>query len=510
MKPFSGRPLLRIHAVLAAGLALAAAAACGSPSDQGGTSSPLVPAPDAAPMAPTQAASPDAAAMGPTPADAAAMAPTQADAAPIDPTLAALSPARLPGAPPDISNRFADDPRAAKLGQALFFDTSFSGVLLDPDNDGSPSTLGKAGQSGKVACAGCHVPESGFLDSRSPGQDVSLAAGWGLRKAPSLLDVGQAKLLTWGGRHDALYNQVLGPIESPVEMNSSRLYAAEQLAKNYRAPYEAIFGPMPAFDDPTRFPGLAANVTGCAPRYGVPQPSCGDPCDGKFHGMPGDGAEFDGLAADDQKAVNLAVVNMGKAIGAYERLLTCGQSRFDRWIGGDKTALSASEQAGAALFVGKGRCVSCHSGPYLSDQQFHDVGLGPKPVGVVFADLSDKGASAGVAAAINDPFNTRGVYSDGDDGRLPASVAPSMTLAFKTPMLRCAGMRPSFMHTAQIRTLAQVVDFFNRGGDGPGIGGKNELQPLGLTADEEQSLVDFLNALTGPGPDPSLLSAPTN
>jgi cytochrome c peroxidase len=473
MKSFFGSALLRTCSRLAAGVVLAAATACGStsdpPSDHGGSGGGM------------------------------------------DPTLtalAALSPAHLPGPPPDISNRFADDPRAAKLGQALFFDKSFSGVLLDPDNDGSPSTLGKLGDSGKVSCAGCHVPQSGFLDSRSPGQDVSLAAGWGLRKAPSLLDVGQDKLLTWGGRRDALYNQVFGPIESPVEMNSSRLYAAEQLAKNYRAQYEAIFGPMPAFDDPTRFPAIAANVTGCAPRYGVPQPSCGDPCDGKFHGSPGDGAEFDGLGAGDQQAVNLAIVNAGKAIGAYERLLTCGESRFDRWMAGDTTAMSASEQAGAALFVGKGRCVTCHSGPFFSDRQFHDVGLGPKPVGVVFADLKDKGAVDGIAAAIADPLNTRGIYSDGDDGRLPTSVTPPMTLAFKTPMLRCASMRPSFMHTAQLRTLAQVVDFFNRAGDGPGISGKNELQPLGLTADEEQSLVDFLNALTGPGPDPSLLSAP--
>jgi cytochrome c peroxidase len=60
------------------------------------------------------------------------------------------------------------------------------------------------------------------------------------------------------------------------------------------------------------------------------------------------------------------------------------------------------------------------------------------------------------------------------------------------------------MHTAQIRTLAQTVDFFNRGGDGPGIGGVNELRPLGLTTAEEQDLVNFLEALTGPGPDSSL------
>lgn len=483
MKPFSGTSPLRSHVGLAAFVALAAGVACGSAT--GGTGN------------------------GDTGADSGTDSGTAIDPA-TTAALATLSPAQLPGPPPDVSNRVADDPVAAKLGQSLFFDSSFSGALLDPDNDGSATTLGNVGDAGKVSCSGCHIAASGFLDSRSPGEDVSLAAGWGLRKAPSLLDIGQDKLLTWGGRHDALYNQVFGPIESPVEMNSSRLYVAEQLAIRYRSQYEAVFGPMPAFDDATQFPQLDAKVTGCAPLYGVPQPSCGDPCDGKFHGSPGDGAEFDGLSADAQGAVTLAVVNMGKAIGAYERQLSCGPSRFDQWVAGDSTALTASEQAGAALFVGKGQCIRCHSGPYFSDQKFHDVGLGPKPVGVVFADLNDKGASTGIAAALTDPLNTKGVYSDGDDGRLPASVTPDMTNAFKTPMLRCSAMRPSFMHTAQIRTLAQVVDFFNRAGDGPGISGTNELQPLGLSADEEQSLVDFLSALTGPGPDPQLLAAPTN
>jgi cytochrome c peroxidase len=422
--------------------------------------------------------------------------------------LATLSPATLPAAPPDVSNRFADDPAAAQLGQALFFDPSFSGLLLEPDDDGSPGTLGMVGQSGKVACAGCHIPTSGFVDTRSPGEQISLAAGWGLRKAPSLLDVGQDKLLTWGDRRDALYNQVFGPIESPVEMNSSRLYVAEQLARNYETQYEAVFGPMPAFDDPTQFPQLAANVTGCAPLYGVPQPSCGDPCDGTSHGTPGDGGDYDSLSAADQQAVTLAVVNMGKAIGAYERLLRCGSSRFDQWMHGDASALSTSEQQGAAIFVGKGQCITCHSGPMMSDQKFHDVGLGPVPVGEVFADLNDDGASTGIAELLTDPLNTRGIYSDGYDGRLPASVTPAMTAAFKTPMLRCVAMRPSFMHTAQLRTLADVVDFFNRAGDGPGLTGTNELQPLGLSSDEQQELVDFLNALTGPGPDKSLLESP--
>jgi cytochrome c peroxidase len=418
--------------------------------------------------------------------------------------LATLSPEKLPAPPPDVSNKFADLPAAAHLGQELFFDPSFAGPLVDPDNDGSPTTLGKVGQTGRVACAGCHVPASSYLDSRSLGKAISLGAGWGVRKAPSLLDVAQDRLLTWDGRRDAFYNQVFAPLESPVEMNSSRLYLAETLARNYRQEYEAIFGPMPAFDDPTMFPPLSAQLTGCQPKDGVPSLTC----TGTFHGMPGDGAEFDGLSAADQEAVNRAVVNYGKALGAYERLLTCGPTRFDKWMHGDPSALSDSEQRGAALFVGKANCVSCHSGPYLADQRYHNVGVAPAKVGFSPADVGDQGAIAGIAAAIADPLDTRGVYSDGYDGRLPKAVTPDMAGAFETPKLRCVSKRPSFMHTAQLHTLIQVVEFFNQGGEGPGIIGTNELKPLGLSADEEQDLVAFLMALDGPGPDSSLLTRP--
>src|SRR5215472_10864919 len=170
--------------------------------------------------------------------------------------LAKLSPASLPRPPRDASNRFADDPRAALLGQKLFFDPGFSGRLLDGDNDGSPNALGLRGETGKVACAGCHVPSAGFLDNRTLGRQVSLAAGWNLRRTPSLLDVGQAKLLMWDGRRDAMYNQPFGPLESANEMNSSRLFVAEQVYARYRAEYEAIFGSLPPLGDRTRFPPL--------------------------------------------------------------------------------------------------------------------------------------------------------------------------------------------------------------------------------------------------------------
>jgi len=413
--------------------------------------------------------------------------------------LAELSPPSLPPPPPDRSNRFADDPRAARLGQRLFFDPGFSGRLLDGDNDGSPHALGMRGETGKVACAGCHVASAGFLDNRSLGKQISLAAGWNPRRTPSLLDVGQARLLMWDGRRDAMYNQPFGPLESATEMNSSRLFVAQQVYARYRDEYEALFGPLPPLANKRRFPPLAATQTGCD-RPVRTRPTC--------HGMPGDGAEYDRMAPADQTAVTQVVVNVGKALGAYQRLLSCGSGRFDRRVHGDASALSGAEQRGAALFVDKGQCVRCHAGPFFSDQRFHNVGLAPAKVAVAFQDLGDHGAASGLPAALGDALNMRSRFSDGDDARLPSSVGPELEGAFRTPMLRCVAQRPSFMHTGQMRTLDEVVAFHDRGGHPYGYSGTSELTPLGLSQQERADIVDFLGALDGPGPPQALLRSP--
>jgi cytochrome c peroxidase len=417
---------------------------------------------------------------------------------------AELSPAALPAPPADVTNRLADNAQAAAFGQKLFFEPAFSGRLLDGDDDGTATTLGVRGETGKVACAGCHIASAGFLDSRTLGHQISLGAGWGKRRAPSLLDVGQATLLMWDGRHDTLYNQPFGPLESPVEMNSSRLFAAEQLYSLHRADYEALFGPLPPLGDSTRFPQISAEKTGCTPSTVDPMVNC----NGTEHGLPGDQAEFDALSASDQSSVSEVVVNMGKALGAYERLLTCGPSRFDAWVAGKGDALNASEIRGAKLFVGAGQCVKCHSGPYLSDQKFHNVGLSPTPVAVAFIDQDDPGAAVGLASAQGDPLNSRGQFSDGDDGRLPQSLGSELEGAFRTPILRCGARRPSFMHTGQVPTLSDVVGFFAKGGDPFGFLGTSELEPLDLSAQDIEDLVAFLGALEGPGPSADLLADP--
>src|SRR4029077_5313822 len=200
--------------------------------------------------------------------------------------------------------------------------------------------------------------------------------------------------------------------------------------------YEAIFGPLPPLDDGARFPALTADQIGCQTSVAfTPSPGCTQ----IPHGVPGDSAEFDKMSYADQQAVTGVAVNVGKALGAYMRLLTSGPSRFDAWVHGQGDALSASEQRGAQLFIGKGHCTGCHSGPFFSDGAPHDVGLAPAAVSPsAFVDANDQGASIGIAQDIGDPLNSAGQFSDGNDGRLPTKVEPWMEGAFFTPRLRGA------------------------------------------------------------------------
>jgi cytochrome c peroxidase len=414
---------------------------------------------------------------------------------------AALSKLRYDGAapPPDPSNRFDQVEKARQFGHRLFFDPRLSGPLIDGDNDGSEVALGKNYEPGRVSCAGCHIPDSGFVDTRSRGKQVSLGARWTVRRTPHLSDVAFVPLFNWDGRRDSLWRQAIGVMEGDREYNSGRLFVAQQIHRLHRAEYESIFGAMPQLDDAARFPPLTPEQAGCRLRPGLIL---------ECRGKPGDQAEYDKMASSDQDLVTEVVVNVAKAMAAHLARLRCGPGRFDDWLDGNTSALSPAEQKGAALFVGKARCVECHSGPRLTDDEFHNVGLKPARVAVVVLDANDRGAGEGIPAAIADPLNTRGKFSDGDRGALPSSVGPEMEGAFRTPTLRCSSLQPSFMHTAQLRSLSDVVAFFNVGGHPDGYPGKSEIQPLGLTDLEQADLVSFLQTLVGQGPTDELKKPP--
>src|SRR5204862_6479433 len=115
------------------------------------------------------------------------------------------------------------------------------------------------------------------------------------------------------------------------------------------------------------------------------------------HGVPGDGAEYDGMTPEDQTAVTRVMVNAAKAIAAYQRQLRCGESRFDDWIDGDDAALDDAELRGAPLFIGKARCATSHARPNLTDDQSNNVGLAPKHVAPAFDDQGDDRPPDGLA-----------------------------------------------------------------------------------------------------------------
>jgi cytochrome c peroxidase len=153
---------------------------------------------------------------------------------------------------------------------------------------------------------------------------------------------------------------------------------------------------------------------------------------------------------------------LAKAVASFERTVISKNSPFDSWIHGNQTAISPSAQRGFDLFVGKAKCDDCHSGPNFSDGGFHNIGLGG---------------------------NT-------DEGRFLEKPIKAMKGAFKTPMLRDVALTAPYMHNGAYRTLEDVVDHYNRGGDNQ----ENldpDIKPLGLTHQEKKDLVQFLKTLTG-------------
>jgi cytochrome c peroxidase len=233
-----------------------------------------------------------------------------------------------------------------------------------------------------------------------------------------------------------------------------------------------------------------------------------------MQGNPGD-PTWMSMTAADQQIVLTIVANFAKAIGAYERLLVSREAPFDKFIAGDDSALSEMAKRGAALFVGKARCIACHSGPFFTDNNFHNLGEGPS---------SDQGRFGAIAGLSRNQFNGGGAFSDDPiagkaklDGLMQE---PSQVGAFRTPTLRNVAQTAPYMRTGRLKTLEEVIDFYNAGGGtitppdpvpgGPPPPTKDPLlAPLGLCDDEKAALVEFLKALTGE-PVPANLTEDTS
>lgn len=375
----------------------------------------------------------------------------------------------------DTTNRYADDPAAARLGQRLFFEKGYSGPLAVGD-DGTNGGLGAVGEEGKVACASCHSG-TWFIDERSRPSNASLGTDWLPRNANSLVNA--ALYEPWyenDGLSDSLWSESMVDPELPLAMNGSRLRLAHVIYEKYRDEYNAVF-------EPDLDPALDPAAPG-ASRF---------PAEGK----PGDDL-YDSMAPADQEIVTTIYVNFGKAIAAYLRLLVSGDAPFDRYVAGDRGAIGESARRGLRLFVGKAGCVACHSSSHFSDDDFHVNGLAPEGPHI---NPEEIGRLATIPIVLANPFNSNSQRSDDrSTGRLD-DLAPTEDLRgkWRTKGLRQAAETAPYMHTGQLATLREVVEFYNAGGHETGVVGvkSDKIKPLNLTAQEIDDLVAFLESLTG-------------
>jgi cytochrome c peroxidase len=181
----------------------------------------------------------------------------------------------------------------------------------------------------------------------------------------------------------------------------------------------------------------------------------------KLSALPGYRAMFE--AAYPGEGISDKAI--GKAIAAYERTILSGESPFDRWRKGNARAVDESVKRGFALFEGKANCVKCHEGFNFTDNGFHNIGL-----------KSNGGEE--------------------DVGRFAQRPIKAVYGAFRTPTLRDVELTAPYMHNGAYRSLEEVVEHYDRGGDvlehlSP------DMKPLGLGAQEKADLVNFMKSLTG-------------
>jgi cytochrome c peroxidase len=165
---------------------------------------------------------------------------------------------------------------------------------------------------------------------------------------------------------------------------------------------------------------------------------------------------------------DFTIEQVAEAIASFERTVVSGNSPFDKFeSGGDEKAISESAKRGLDIFRDKGRCSECHAGFNFTDEKFHNTGVGmdkPNP----------------------------------DLGRYEITKKEEDKGAFKTPTLREIARTGPYMHDGSLKTLEEVVEFYDKGGiKNPNL--DKEMKPLNLTEEEKKDLVEFLKTLNGEG-----------
>ncbi|MET1055403.1 MAG: cytochrome c peroxidase, partial [Pedobacter sp.] len=280
----------------------------------------------------------------------------------------------------------------------------------------------------KRNCSSCHRTDNYFSD----GLKTSLAfdgKSFVQRNAPALLYAGFQYAQFWDGRVKSLPEQIKAVIANPLEMNGNHAVVIAGLKKNsyYRADFLKAF---PA--------------------------AAGDP---------------------------VTIDNLAAALTAYIMELAPMNSAFDKYLSGDKHAMSAEQLKGFNLFMGKGQCGSCHFAPLFN-------GLIPP--------LYKRTEFEVLGTPANDDFEH--LINDKDAGRYGFFSIDYYRGAFKTPSVRNAAMTAPYMHNGVFKDLNKVVEFYNQGG---GAGLRLEVpqqtlsaKPLHLSDAEVEQIVAFMEALT--------------
>lgn len=321
-------------------------------------------------------------------------------------------------------------------------------LTIPADNPQSPEkiALGKAlfndprfSADGSISCASCHHPDKAFTDGLTRAQGLN--GQQGTRNTPTVVNAAFFETFFVDGRASSLEAQALGPITNPIEHgleDYQPMLTVIQSDANYSAQFKHVFA-----------------ITDSA----------------------------------------ITAEHVAKAIASYERTLVTGNSPFDRYLfGRDHSALSISAERGLDIFKRKGNCLVCHeiswNNARFTDNRFYNVGVGFKRLTPVLD---------GFIVAVNrgknpDAFPLTDAQRS-ELGRFNVTQVIADIGKFKTPTLRNIAFTAPYMHDGSIKTLEEVVEHYDKGGD------KNrfidtEIFPLHLTQQEKADLVAFMRALS--------------
>ncbi len=306
--------------------------------------------------------------------------------------------------------------------------------------------------TGAVSCATCHDPAKGFTDSPlKTSEGINKLTG--TRNAPTVINAAYFEKQFWDGRSPSLEDQSQHPFINPVEMG---LPNHEPILKIVRT-------------DPT-YTGMFKQAFGVEPAA-------------------------------------ITMDHVMKAIATFERTVVAGDSPFDKWyFGKDKSAMSEAAVRGFQVFLGDGRCVSCHTieqdHALFTDNRFHNIGVGINRIQDRITDIAPaflRRKAEGIdvdKAVLTDPASS-------ELGRFAVTDGLDELGAFKTPTLRNVAVTAPYMHDGSVATLREVVVHYNNGGVTNKGDKVNDFLSGGireLNLDEQQiaDLVAFMEALTSP------------